>query len=152
MMLDDRTIAAMVAKGVYWCPTLSVYMPEAKLPGAEGEFARRVVASHKRAFQAALKAGVKIVFGTDVGAFPHGTAAREFGYMVDYGMSPLEAIRSATTRAAELLRLEGHVGVLKPGAYADLIAVEGDPLVDIRALGRVRFVMKGGEIVKGAGR
>lgn len=152
MMLDDRTIASMVEKGVYWCPTLSVYMPEANLPGVEGEFARRVVASHKRAFQAALKAGVKIVFGTDVGAFPHGTSAREFGLMVAYGMTPLEAVRSATVRAAELLRMEGRIGVVTPGAYADLIAVEGNPLDDIRALERVRFVMKNGEIVKGTGR
>ncbi len=149
MMLDDQTLAAMAEKGVYWCPTLSVYMPDANLPGVEGDFAQRVVASHKRAFQAALRAGVKIVFGTDVGAFPHGTGAREFRYMVEYGMPPIEAVRSATTRAAELLRLEGRVGTLAPGAYADLIAVEGNPLADIRSLERVRFVMKNGQIVKG---
>jgi imidazolonepropionase-like amidohydrolase len=148
MLLDDRTIAMMVEKGVYWCPTLSVYMPETNLPGAEGEFSQRIVASHKRAFQMAMKAGVKIVFGTDIGAFPHGTGAREFAYMVDYGMSPLEAIRSATTRAAELIRMEDRVGAIRTGAYADLVAVEGNPLQDIKALQRVRFVMKGGEIIK----
>jgi imidazolonepropionase-like amidohydrolase len=152
MLLDERTVALMAEKGVFYCPTLSVYMPEANLPGPDQEFRRRIVARHKQAFQAALKAGVKIVFGTDVGAFAHGTGAREFTYMVEYGMTPLEAIRSATTRAAELLRMDGRLGVLQPGAYADLIAVEGDPLVDIRALERVRFVMKAGEIVKGAGR
>jgi len=146
MMLDDRTISLMVAKGVYWCPTLSVYMPEAGL--AEGDFSRRIVARHKQSFQAAMKAGVKIVFGTDVGAFPHGTSAREFHYMVDYGMSPIEAVRSATVRAAELLRMDGRIGVIKAGAFADLIAVEGDPLRDITTLERVKWVMKGGEVVR----
>jgi imidazolonepropionase-like amidohydrolase len=192
MMLDDDTLRLMVERGTYWCPTLSVYMPEAgleppsdpstlrepqgrpepsrgttgspldklgvTLSNAEGsgssraqsrdDFTKRIIASHKRAFQAAMKLGVKIVFGTDVGAFPHGTGAREFKYMVDYGMSPIEAIRSTTTRAAELLRLERRIGTLVSGAYADVIAVDGDPLADITALSRVRFVMKGGEIVK----
>ncbi len=149
MMLDDRTIQMMVERGVYWCPTLSVYMPDVGLPDAEGDFAARIMASHKRSFQAAMKAGVKIVFGTDVGGFPHGTGAREFRYMVDYGMAPIEAIRSATTRAAELLRMQDRLGAIKAGAFADLIAVDGDPLADITALQRVRFVMKGGEVVKG---
>ena len=93
-----------------------------------------------------MKAGVKIVFGTDVGAFPHGTNNREFTYMVDYGMSPIEAIRSATTRAAELLRMENDIGTIAAGHFADLIAVDGDPLQNIEAIKRVRFVMKGGEV------
>jgi len=149
MMLDEGIIAMMVERGVFWCPTLSVYMPEAGLPEAEGDFQRRIIESHKRSFQAAMRAGVKIVFGTDVGAFPHGTGAREFGYMVDYGMPPIEAVRSATTRAAELLRMEGQAGTLAAGAFADLIAVDGDPLADVTALQRVRFVMKEGEVVTG---
>ncbi len=146
MMLDDDTLRLMAQRGTYWCPTLSVYVPDGKVD--EPDFTNRIVASHKRAFQAAMKLGVKIVFGTDVGAFPHGTSAREFVRMVDYGMTPLEAIRSATTRAAELLRMEKQIGTLAAGAYADVIAVDGDPLADISALQRVRFVMKGGKVVK----
>jgi len=148
MMLDERIISAMTERGVFWCPTLSVYMPEAGLSADDPEFERRIVDRHRQSFQAAMKGGVKIVFGTDVGAFPHGTSAREFGYMVGYGMSPLEAIRSATTRAAEMLRMDGRIGTIAPGAFADLIAVEGNPLDDITTLDRVRWVMKGGVVVR----
>jgi imidazolonepropionase-like amidohydrolase len=147
MMLDDDTLRLMVQRGTFWCPTLSVYASDTGVE-APGDLMNRIVASHKRVFQSAMKLGVKIVFGTDVGAFPHGTSAREFVRMVDYGMSPIEAIRSATTRAAELLRMEKQVGSLAPGAYADVIAVDGDPLADITSLQRVRFVMKGGTVVK----
>lgn len=149
MLLDDETIALIVKRGVFWCPTLSVYMPDSGLP--PDPLTERIVARHKETFQRAMKAGVKVVFGTDVGAFPHGTGAREFGHMVGYGMSTLEAVRSATTRAAELLRMEDRIGSLAPGHYADAIAVEGDPLKDIRALSHVVFVMKGGQIVKRIG-
>jgi imidazolonepropionase-like amidohydrolase len=144
-ILDEDTLKLMLQKGTYWCPTLSVFRPEAGLETPD-EFSKRVVDSHKRTFQAAMRLGVKIVFGTDVGAFPHGTNNREFGYMVEYGMSPLEAIRSATTRAAELLRMEKQIGSIAPGYYADLIAVQGDPLQDIAAIKNVKFVMKGGEV------
>jgi imidazolonepropionase-like amidohydrolase len=147
MMLDDDTLRLMVQRGTFWCPTLSVYASETGVE-APNEMMNRIVASHKRAFQSAMKLGVKIVFGTDVGAFPHGTSAREFVRMVDYGMSSIDAIRSATTRAAELLRMEKQVGTLAQGAYADVIAVDGDPLTDITSLQRVRFVMKGGAIVR----
>ena len=149
-ILDDDTIRLMVQKGTFWCPTLSVFRPEAGLDKPD-DFTRRVVASHKRTFQAAMKAGVKIVFGTDVGAFPHGTNNREFSYMVEYGMTPLEAIRSATTRAAELLRMEKHIGAIAAGRYADIVAVQGDPLQNIEAIKQVRFVMKGGEVFVGPG-
>jgi imidazolonepropionase-like amidohydrolase len=148
-ILDDDTLRLMVQKGTFWCPTLSVFRPEADLE-KPSDFTRRVVESHKRTFQAAMKAGVKIVFGTDVGAFPHGTNNREFTYMVEYGMTPLEAIRSATTRAAELLRMEKDIGVIAPGHYADIIAVQGDPLQNIEAIKNVRFVMKGGEVFRTA--
>jgi imidazolonepropionase-like amidohydrolase len=147
MMLDDDTLKMMVARGTFWCPTLSVYMPDVGIE-QPSEFTKRIVASHKRAFQSAMRLGVKIVFGTDVGAFPHGTGAREFRHMVDYGMAPLDALRSATTRAAELLRMEGRIGTLNAGAHADVIGVDGDPLADVTALSRVRFVMKGGEIAR----
>jgi len=145
-ILDDDTLKLMVQKGTYWCPTLSVFRPEATPNEQPTDFSRRVVESHKRTFQNAMKLGVKIVFGTDVGAFPHGTNNREFLYMVEYGMSPLEAIRAATTRAAELLRMEKQIGAIAPGHYADLIAVQGDPLQDIAAIKNVRFVMKGGDV------
>jgi len=153
-ILDDDTLRLMVQKGTFWCPTLSVFRPEAGLDKPD-EFSRRVVESHKRTFQAAMKTGVKIVFGTDVGGFPHGTNNREFTYMVEYGMSPLEAIRASTTRAAELLRMEKQIGAIAPGHYADIIAVQGDPLQNIEAIKQVRFVMKGGEVYVrpgGAGR
>ena len=91
---------------------------------------------------------MKIAFGTDVGAYEHGTSARELARMVEYGMSPLDAIRSATVRGAELLRMEKDLGTLEPGKYADVIAVEGDPLKDIGVLSRVIFVMKAGEVYK----
>ena len=96
--------------------------------------------------------GVKIVFGTDAGAFEHGTQAKEFVRMVEYGMSPLEAIRSATVRGAELLRLEKEIGTLDVGKAADVIAVEGDPLRDITPLSHVVFVMKGGQVYKSPAR
>jgi imidazolonepropionase-like amidohydrolase len=144
-ILDEDTLRLMVQKGTFWCPTLSVFRPEAGI-GQPDEFERRVVESHKRTFQAGMKAGVKIVFGTDVGGFPHGTNNREFTYMVEYGMTPLEAIRSSTTRAAELLRMEKEIGSIAPGHYADIIAVQGDPLQNIEAIKNVRFVMKGGEV------
>ena len=95
-----------------------------------------------------MSMGVKIAFGTDVGAYEHGTSAREFVRMVEYGMRPLDAIRSATLRGAELLRMESQIGTVEPGKYADVIAVEGNPLEDIGALGRVVFVMKAGQVYK----
>ncbi len=81
-----------------------------------------------------MSMGVKIAFGTDVGAYEHGTSAREFVRMVEYGMQPIEAIRSATVRASELLRMEREIGTIEPGKFADVIAVEGNPLDDIAAL------------------
>ncbi|MDQ3746111.1 MAG: amidohydrolase family protein [Acidobacteriota bacterium] len=144
MMLDDEGLRLLVEHGTYYCPTLSVYIP--KTPDEDTELRRRIVASHRQVFQKALRMGVKIVFGTDVGAFEHGTNAREFELMVEYGMKPLEAIRAATTRAAELLRMEKQLGAVEPGKYADIIAVEGNPLEDIHALRRVNFVMKAGQV------
>ena len=145
MLLDDDAMGLLKQHGTYWVPTLSVYA--AGLDKDQTDFTRRIVDRHRLSFQKALARGVKIVFGTDAGAIEHGTQAVEFRRMVEYGMKPLEAIRSATTVAAELLRMEGQIGTLAPGAYADVIAVEGDPLQDIAALQRVRFVMKGGLVV-----
>ncbi|HEX3560067.1 MAG TPA: amidohydrolase family protein [Pyrinomonadaceae bacterium] len=144
MMLDDEALRLLLEHGTFYCPTLSVYIP--KTPEDDTDLRRRIVASHRQVFQKAMRMGVKIVFGTDVGAFEHGTNAREFELMVEYGMKPLDAIRAATTRAAELLRMEKQVGAIEPGKYADIIAVDGNPLEDIRALRRVTFVMKAGQV------
>jgi imidazolonepropionase-like amidohydrolase len=97
-------------------------------------------------FRKAHEAGVRIAFGSDAGVFPHGISARQFAYMVQYGMTPMEAIQSATVVAAELMGWETDAGALEPGMYADIIAVPGDPIADIRALENVSFVMKGGEV------
>jgi imidazolonepropionase-like amidohydrolase len=146
MMLDDEALGLMVEHGTWWCPTLSTYIPAQAED--DTELRRRIVASHKEVFQKAMRKGVKIAFGTDVGAYEHGTSAREFVRMVDYGMKPIDAIRSATVRGAELLRMESQIGTIEPGKFADVIAVEGNPLEDIGALGRVTFVMKAGEVYK----
>jgi imidazolonepropionase-like amidohydrolase len=104
---------------------------------------------HGPSFRKALKAGVKIAFGTDAGGFPWmEPIAQEFPRMVEFGMTPMQAIQAATARAAELLGREGEIGVVAPGAYADLVAVEGDPLKDVAILKNVSFVMKDGKVVK----
>jgi imidazolonepropionase-like amidohydrolase len=102
----------------------------------------------RRGFAAAVKAGAKMTFGTDAGVYPYGTGARQFGYMVRYGMTPMQAIQSATTEASRALRMEGQMGTVAPGAYGDLIAVKGDPLTDIRLLEHVDGVIKEGRLVR----
>jgi imidazolonepropionase-like amidohydrolase len=104
---------------------------------------------HIVSFQKAMKAGLRIVFGTDMGGIKWSEPiAQEFQKMAQFGMPPLDAIRSATVSAAEMLDMSGQLGVIAPGAYADIIAVSGDPLRDINELGRVRFVMKDGSVYK----
>jgi imidazolonepropionase-like amidohydrolase len=146
MLLTDELLHLLVKHGTYWCPTLSVYIPEK--PEDDTEFLRKVVASHKEVFQKAMKMGVQIAFGTDVGAYEHGTSVREFERMVEYGMTPLNAIRSATTTGAELLRMEKQIGSIEDGKFADIIAVKGNPAEDIKALRNVVFVMKAGQVFK----
>jgi imidazolonepropionase-like amidohydrolase len=99
-------------------------------------------------FRKAVAAGAKMSFGTDAGVCPYGTSGKQFAYMVQYGMTSMQAIQSATTNAADLLGLSKEIGSIKPGKYADIIAVPGDPLVDIRLLEDVKFVMKDGKIYK----
>jgi len=89
-----------------------------------------------------------MAFGTDAGVYPHGDNARQFAKMVEWGMQPIDALRAATLNAAELLGWKDKVGELTPGHFADLIAVSGDPLADVKILEHVQFVMKGGEVVK----
>ena len=148
--ITDAQIAQMVKQGTWYCPTLAAYYhdwaPE-DTPGGRRD--RQRVAVHGVSFQKAVKAGVKIVFGTDMGGIAWTEPmAQEFPRMTEFGMSPLDAIRSATSRAAEMLEMAGQVGVLAPDAYADIIAVDGDPLRDINALGNVRFVMKDGQVFR----
>jgi imidazolonepropionase-like amidohydrolase len=111
---------------------------------------RMIGLKQRQTFRAAHAAGVKMLFGTDAGVYPHGQNARQFAKMVEWGMTPMEAIQAATRDAAQALDQSADVGAIAPGRYADLIAVDGDPLKDIHALETVAIVMKGGAIVKGA--
>jgi imidazolonepropionase-like amidohydrolase len=137
----------MVRKGTYWVPTIMV--GAAVAPGRGGNWTK-MVATERETFQRALKKGVKIVFGTDAGGFAWTdlNETQEFHYYVEYGMAPLQAIRTATVNAAELLQWSDRIGSIEPGKYADLIAVSGDPLKDITVLDNVKFVMKGGVVYK----
>jgi imidazolonepropionase-like amidohydrolase len=108
-----------------------------------------MIEEEQRAFTRAMRAGVKISFGTDVGGFAWTEPiAREFSYLVQFGMTPMQAIKAATTVAAELLGQQANLGSVQVGRFADLIAVSGDPLQDIRELERVRWVMKGGVVYR----
>ncbi|HYT04727.1 MAG TPA: amidohydrolase family protein [Gemmatimonadales bacterium] len=142
--MTDSLIDVLVARGVYWVPTVTV---SHFVAGPRGGPWAPMVEHQRLAFQRALKKGVRIVFGTDVGGFPWTelNQAKEFEYYTQYGMTPMQAIKSATSLAAELLG-QPDLGAILPGRYADLVAVQGDPLKDITELQRVRFVMKGGVI------
>jgi imidazolonepropionase-like amidohydrolase len=118
------------------------------LPAENLDKERAVGKLQRENFQKAWKAGVKMAFGTDAGVYPHGDNARQFFYMVKYGMTPAQAIRAATSSAADLIGRASDVGTVEAGKFADLIAVEGDPFSDVRALERVGWVMKGGKVFK----
>jgi imidazolonepropionase-like amidohydrolase len=147
-ILNDEAIRIMKGQGTYLVPTLWVgpLMPE----GAPVEMIRKndeMMRHVSHSIRMAVRAGVKIAFGTDAGVFPHGENAREFRALVEAGLSPVEAIRTATIHAAELLEAKDR-GLLAPGLLADIIAVPSNPLDDVRALEQVSFVMKGGKIFK----
>jgi imidazolonepropionase-like amidohydrolase len=148
--LDDAAIAQMLKQGTWYVPTISVYYGDwapADTPAGQRDRLRASV--HEQSFRKALKAGVKIVFGTDMGGIPWTEPiAQEFPRMVDLGMDPMDAIQSATSRAAAMLDMQGQIGVVAPGAFADIIAVNGDPLRDIKVLENVQFVMKDGKVYK----
>jgi imidazolonepropionase-like amidohydrolase len=110
---------------------------------------RMVGLKQRQTFQRAVKAGVKMIFGTDAGVYPHGDNGKQFAKMVQWGMTPLQAIQAATIRAGEALDREGDVGQIAPGLYGDMVAVRGDPLQDVRLLEHVDDVIKGGKLVKG---
>jgi imidazolonepropionase-like amidohydrolase len=149
--LDDAAIAQMVRQSTWYCPTLAVYYKDwAAEDTPAGKRDRIRAEDHAASFKKAMKAGIKIVFGTDMGGIVWTEPiAQEFSRMVELGMSPMEAIKSATSRAAVMLDSEGDIGSVAPGAYADLVAVEGDPLHDIKILESMQFVMKDGKVVKG---
>jgi imidazolonepropionase-like amidohydrolase len=151
-MLDAEAIGLIKERGTFVVPNpyTNQYILER---GAAGGFqpyqiekSRQVLDLKLKSLREAIKAGLKIAYGTDSGVQPHGLNARQFAIFVDAGMTPLQAIRSATLVDAELLRMEGRIGTLKAGAYADVIAVDGDPLADIRALEHPVWVMKGGKV------
>jgi imidazolonepropionase-like amidohydrolase len=148
--LDDAAIAQMKEHGTWYVPTLGVYYTDwAPENTPDGQRDRARAAVHEVSFKKAMKAGLKIAFGTDMGGIPWTEPiANEFGYMVKFGMSPMDAIKSATSNAADLLEMKGEVGVIAPGAFADIVAVQGDPLANVEALKAVSFVMKDGKVFK----
>lgn len=150
--LDDAAITQMLKQGTWYVPTISAYYHDwapADTPGGQRDRLRASV--HEPSFKKAMKAGVKIVFGTDMGGIPWSEPiVQEFSRMVEFGMPPMDAIQSATSRAAVMLDMEGKIGVVAPGAFADIIAVGGDPLHDIKALENVQFVMKDGRVFRDA--
>ena len=148
--LDDAAVTQMLKQGTWLVPTIAVYYyGNAPAETPEGKRDRARIAAHEVSFKKAMKAGVKIAFGTDVGGFTWADPiAQEFDYMVKFGMSPMDAIKAATSRAAELLDMKGELGVIAPGAYADVVAVAGDPLGNIGSLKTPSFVMKDGKVFK----
>jgi imidazolonepropionase-like amidohydrolase len=148
--ITDAQIAQMQRQGTWYCPTLSPYYGDwAPANTPEGKRDRARAAVHEVSFRKALQAHLKIVYGTDIGGIPWTEPiAQEFKRMVSLGMAPMDAIRSATSGAAEMLDMKGEIGVIAPGAYAEVIAVSGDPLNDVGELEHVQFVMHDGSIFK----
>ena len=148
--LSDETMRLMKEKGIPAVPTFAIieYFADHAATPAAAERERSMQAFHAAEFKKQVAAGVPMAVGSDVGPFPHGTQAREFELMVQYGMSPVDVLKSALINGAKLLGWEGQIGQLKPGFYADVIAVPGDPTKDISVVTKVSFVMKGGMIYK----
>jgi imidazolonepropionase-like amidohydrolase len=139
----------MAERKVAFCPTLAVVDATSQYAGwKRGQPEPPALVRKRESFKAALNAGVTILSGSDVGVFPHGDNARELELMVAYGMTPVAALKSATSIAARVLHAEGDLGQVKPGAFADLVAFDGDPSRDVSALRRVKFVMKNGTVYK----
>ena len=152
--IDDAGIAAMKEHGTYLVPTLYLgdWMIDnaglTRLPPPLLAKAQEVIPAARKNIAHAFASGVKVAFGTDAAVYPHGLNAHEFAVMVRLGLTSLQAIQAATVNAADLLGWSGKVGTLEPGAWADIVAVDGDPVKDVTTLERVKFVMKGGEVVK----
>ncbi len=154
-MMDDECVSLFLQYGTWYVPTLTAgrsVIDSAKIPGYYPPVivtkALAVGPLVKTSFMKAYKAGVKIAFGTDAGVFKHGKNYLEFVYMVEYGMTPMESIRCATINAATLLGIQGTSGSIQKDKTADIVAVDGDPIADIQAMGRVKFVMKDGTVYK----
>jgi len=145
--LDDGDIKLMVQKGIYLVPTLYHYQLDRE-HDMKKYGGHSVADVSERSFRKALAAGVKVAFGSGVGPFPHGTQTKEFEYMVKFGMTPVQAIRAATSEAAQLMGWQDRIGSVQEGKFADLVAVVGDPTADITELERVQFVMKDGQVFK----
>lgn len=149
--LDDATFRMMAENRVYWVPTLMAYLQSTDDPRVTPERRRLMTGTterHRETFQRALRLPVKIAFGTDLNG-NHEKAGQEFVWMVRYGMAPLEALKSATSVAAELMGWQDRLGALEPGKLADVVAMNGNPAEDITAMTRVTFVMKDGVVYKG---
>jgi imidazolonepropionase-like amidohydrolase len=148
--LLDRTMAEMKAKQIYAVPTFAImeYFGDHAANSHASEKDKALQAFHAAQFKRQLAAGVPFAVGSDVGPFPHGTQARELELMVQYGMRPVDVLRADLINGARLLGWAGQIGQLKPGSYADIIAVEGNPLENISALAKVAFVMKNGTIYR----
>ena len=148
--LSDETMRLMKEKRIFAVPTFTIseyFADHAASPGMPSH-ERQLLDLHAQEFRKQLAAGVPIAMGSDVGPFPHGTQAREFVLMVKYGMTPLAALQAGTVNGAKLLGWQGQIGALKPGYFADIVAVPGNPLEDISALQKVTFVMKNGVVYK----
>ena len=148
--MDEECMRLMVEKGVYWCPTLFVneYVAEgrAKLGSPINQYFQQSI---QATFKKAMKMGVKLAYGTDIGGYDWNlTEAKDFTYFVDWGLSPIQAIQTATSTAAELLGMQGKIGEIKEGSFADIIALKKDPTKDISALQNIEWVMKDGKVYK----
>jgi imidazolonepropionase-like amidohydrolase len=152
--IDGAGIALMKEHGTYLVPTL--YLGDWMLENAEQTHmpapllakAREVIPAARKNIAHAFASGVKVAFGTDAAVYPHGLNAHEFAVMVKLGLTPLQAIQASTLNAADLLGWSGKVGTLEPGAWGDVIAVDGNPVQDVTTLERVKFVMKGGQVIR----
>ena len=153
-LMDDSSVATLKKNGTYLVPTLYLMdwnrenLSKRKAPDYIVKKMQTVSAVGQANVKKAFAAGVKIAFGTDAAVYPHGLNAHEFAVYVRLGMTPLQAIQTATVNASDLLGWSAKVGTIEPGKWADLIAVDGDPLKDVTTLEQVKFVMKGGEVIK----
>jgi len=153
-LIDDEGIRLAKEHGTYL--VMDIYnddyllneAPKVGLPLENIEKEKMVGQLQRQNFEKAVKAGAKMAFGTDAGVYPHGDNARQFYYMVKFGMTPAQAIRAASSSAADLIGRSADVGTIEPGKYADIIAVQADPIADVRALEHVDFVMKGGTVYR----
>jgi len=148
--MDDECIQLMVKKNVYWVPTIFINDYVAEGRSRDGSNINKYFSeSEPGLFSKAIKAGVKIAYGTDIGGYDWDQPeAKDFDYMVRFGLSPLQAIQTATINAADLLSQTGKIGEIKAGAFADVIALKGDPTKDVKLLQQIQWVMKDGKVWK----